>query len=762
MSLTTGRRRAYVVQSPSSEFMRAAARFAFLFVSLAFSSVVRGQVTSAADTISPKAVADSQAALRALDDRVRSNPKDADAWYKRGMVAWSLFMRGKAKDAPRELDPTRLGRLADTSLRIAIQLAPDNANYRRVFGRFLLQTGPAITRSAAGNFFEAAQDVARKNNDTLALVEADIEVGRTHWRTYDALVNRRIETTPGATVRSITEAMNPTAKAQTAQAENSAADPMGARTDVDAPAQSMKAVRQALELGTMPLPPDVSGEHEYDEAVRLFREAYAMAPNVPRAFRSLAMTMAERNQWTDLEALSRKQISRIPWDGTAWMALGLSLHRQGKSNVAAAAFDSAMSYVTPSDRARLDQMNRVRPAGDTTRLARGTEAERTAISRLYWLFADPMWSRAGNESRVEYFARVTYAELRWTVDELNVRGVDTDRGNIYVRYGPPEMISVLGPSPRDGSAEITTIWIYKTGLMFAFKGMATYATARTPGDDMAMVATITSAVPVRWDNLATEIVDSIPAEIARFRGGRDSVDIVVAADPPSSVSTAGRANVWLITPGAVIVYKDSSALQSPAVRTWSKRVQPGVYIFRAEASTSGDTSRAARTTNIVDATLAPASGLTAKGEGLSDILLGTNAEMRGSGRRWSDVDITSIVSSIPKNSPLAIVWENYELGQKDGTAQYDVAITLSRERSTVGKIAAKVTGALATAARIEQRGDNVTISFDRNVPYAAAFADAITVSLQDTPPGKYQVTVSVTDRVTKQVLTRSRAFTIRG
>src|SRR6185503_9615253 len=120
-----------------------------------------------------------------------------------------------------------------------------------------------------------------------------------------------------------------------------------------------------------------------------------------------------------------------------------------------------------------------------------------------------------------------------------------DRGNIYVRYGPPDMIAVLGPIPRDGSAEITTIWIYRNGLMFAFKGMATYATASTHGDDMAMVTTLTHEIPVRWDNLVSAQVDSMPAEVARFRAGKDSVDIVVAADPPANTAVSGNANVWL-------------------------------------------------------------------------------------------------------------------------------------------------------------------------------------------------------------------------
>jgi hypothetical protein len=149
-----------------------------------------------------------------------------------------------------------------------------------------------------------------------------------------------------------------------------------------------------------------------------------------------------------------------------------------------------------------------------------------------------------------------------------------------------------------------------------------------------------------------------------------------------------------------------------------------VYIFRGEVSSAVDSVRSARTTNVIDATLGASSGLPARGAAMSDLLLGVNAEPRGNGRRWHDIDVAPIVGSLPRNSPLSIVWENYELGARDGTAQYDVAITLSRERSTIGRIAARVVGGLASAARVDQRGDNVTISFDRNLPHAAAFADA--------------------------------------
>jgi GWxTD domain-containing protein len=390
------------------------------------------------------------------------------------------------------------------------------------------------------------------------------------------------------------------------------------------------------------------------------------------------------------------------------------------------------------------------------------------MQRLYWLFADPLWSRPGNESRIEYFARVAFAEFRWTVEEMGIRGADTDRGNIHIRYGPPDVHALLGPSAADGVSDITTLWIYNNGLMFAFTGTPTFATARTAPGDVAMVNSITHAAPVRWDNLAATIPDTMRSSVTRFRGGRDSVDVFVAADAvPASMrrfatsASPMRADVWLITANAAVVYRDSARLEAPQVRSWSRRVPAGVYIFRAEATTP-DTAQSARTTTIIDASLSASSGIGARGIALSDLLLASSVEPgAGTGRRWSDLSVVPIVDALPRNASLALVWENYEFSAKDGMAQYDVVILLTRERSAVGRIAAQVVGGLASAARVDRRGDEVAISFERSMAHAPAFADHISVSLQDTPPGKYQVTVQVTDRVSKQMVSRSRNFVIQ-
>ena len=733
--------------------MRAFARRLCLIVSsvASLTPAVAAQAPAGAAQLDPKAVADSLTALRQLEQRVRTNAKDAEAWHRIGMIAWALAERAAAPAAPRGLDATRLGRQADTSLRIAAQLAPDKPYYNVLVGRFLLSSRMAMTRASAGGFFEQALDAARKGTDSAMLAETAVELGRAHWRRYDALANRRIELTPGGTMSAIHDAMTPTTLTPSAETKL---------------VFDMKAIRTALEQYTQALPSSVSGESDFKKASDLFREAYGASPS-PRAFRALAMLLIEREQWQELEALAQGHVRVAPWDAWAWMAAGLASHRSGRSTAALQAFDSARTYLGNAEIMRLDNIARVLTPGDTSRIVRGAPAERAVLQRFFWAFADPVWSRFGNEARTEFMARLTYAELRWTVEEFGIRGADTDRGNIYVRYGPPALTSVVGPDVNTLNAEVSWIWVYPTSKVFEFRGPPGFGTALTPPGDLDIVYRFTRESPVRWDNLADIKVDSMPTQFARFRGGKDSVDLFFAAQAPvdsiQRSSDVGELNshVWLLTFAATIAVRDSSRLSGNGSVGWTRRVPAGGYIFRAEASTQGSL-RAGRSTSTIDGSLTERSGLTGTGFGVSDLLLATSAEPRaGGGRRWSDLQIAPTAGAISRSGQVTLVWENYEFGQREGSAQYDVSVTLARERSLGGQIGANIIGALASIARIDRGADKITATFDRTVAHAGAFVDQIALSLGETPLGTYLLTLEVTDKVTGQKATRTARFLIR-
>jgi hypothetical protein len=136
---------------------------------------------------------------------------------------------------------------------------------------------------------------------------------------------------------------------------------------------------------------------------------------------------------------------------------------------------------------------------------------------------------------------------------------------------------------------------------------------------------------------------------------------------------------------------------------------------------------------------------------VSDLLLATSvAQQQAPGARWPAAGATPLVGAMPRGGELTVVWENYEFAQDSGSARYSVSLSIVRERSAGGRIAARVLGALASAAQIDVRDDRYVVTFNRRIPYSAAFADQISIGLADTPGGTYTVSVEVTDAVTGQ------------
>lgn len=725
------------------------------------------QTLRPATTLSPAAVAESLAVIGDLDTQLRRASRDAGLWYRRGMVAWAMHERAAEAGAPRELQNRNYARMADSSLRLATEYNADNARYQLAYARFLLSTGNVAMRVVANARFDNVIEAARKGTDSLLWSDAAVEFGRMHWRRYDSYKYRSMRVGEFNMARSISEAVQPTAKAE---GELAALAGGGAAAGADAgagalfsstPLGTIKNVEELLKRTTMPLPGDVAGGIDYERAASLFREAYEVAPTNARAVRHYAMVLADSNRWRELATFGRTQLAKFPWDPQGWLILGLAEQRLGNPGAALAAFDSAFVFSAPVERARFDRLERVLRPTDSSRVSTASEPVRAATAHFYWRVADPLWSRDGNEVRAEFLARVTFADLRWTVDELGVRGADTERGDAYIRYGPPDLATAVQPRATSEGQDIVTFWVYRSGLVFSFSGMPTWGTARTPFADIGIADASKDAQPVRWDNIATYTIDSMATQIVRFRGGRDSVDILIAAAPPfnaiadaSDVRTSVRGYAWLLRGGTVPSFADSVEIAEAGTRAWTARVAPGTYVSRIEASANGSL-RAARATTAVVADADPRTGFAPTGFGISDVLVASRADDATPGARWTALRADPVTGPVKRGSEIAVVWENYEFGARDGAARYTVALSLVREQSVAGRIAAGVIGALADAVRIDRQTDRVVVRFDRVTASATAFADHILLGLGETPPGRYTLSLEVTDSISGKKATRA-------
>ena len=91
--------------------------------------------------------------------------------------------------------------------------------------------------------------------------------------------------------------------------------------------------------------------------------------------------------------------------------------------------------------------------------ALGTDAEREEFIQEFWQRRDPTPGTAENEFKAEHYRRIAFANVHFAA---SVAGWKTDRGRIYITYGPPDEIddhssggSYQRPAEQGGGATTT-------------------------------------------------------------------------------------------------------------------------------------------------------------------------------------------------------------------------------------------------------------------------------------------------------------------
>ncbi len=716
-----------------------------------------------ADSIAARG--DSARAYALLDSALHVNRLDAAAWHQFGLLSWNMAKAKRDANYMGDQRAIRLLRTADSALRLATQFAPDSARYWLALGRFNLTSGVSTMRFAASGQVGSALTAARKVGDTLLLAAASDEVGMAVWRRYEGIANRAL----GADGQRIQlSTFNNWNRARANDYVNSIVHKI--------------------------LPP--TGERDYLESLEHFREAVQADPTNLRYSRHLFMAYGERGRWNEMLDLANRRARAYPLDFQAQLARALALHRLNNDKLAQTAFDSAAALMDDGDRARLSRFTRIlrpKPAkdangaiGDTLSFAKLPPAQQRGLEEMYWFMSDPLSLTAENEFRIEFLARVTWSDFRWTNDDSGLLGADTDRGDIHVRYGPPDLEITVSGSPDvqqevDGEGNVrqqsnqaggtTLVWGYNNGLVFFFNQPPGFGTARFALSDRDNVDQIKNAVPVSWANIPiSRLLDTIPIRIARFRASGDSTDAVIAARIPLDSLVRGLDLTSAPVDVDIRVYDQfvrvkgvestqqsvrPDSVQAPLAREWRKRLGPGINVVRVEAL-QADSKRAARAMSRLNPE--PATGF-----GMSDILLGDKPVVDGAApKRWSDVRMRPDVGRFASGASIGLLWEMYDLAPRDGSNKYRVSIVVERsDRSAVGSFAARLVDGLGrTLGRAERSRDKLTIAFDRSAAAASTLVEMLSLDLSDASAGSYQLRVEIADIISGKKTSQRAEFTI--
>jgi GWxTD domain-containing protein len=700
---------------------------------------------------------DTARAVALLDSAVRRNTRDAAAWHRLGLLQWNQARSARNPNFMKDQKKIRLLIAADTALRLATKLAPDSARYWLSLSRFNIQSGVSTMRFASTGQARDGMSAAERSGETLLLAEAADMAGMAAWRSYDAIANRGL----------------PSGMSKVQLDNNNNWNRKNARDYVNSIATKIE-------------PP--TGDNDHATALGCFSRAVAADSSNLRYSRHLYMAYAERKKWQDLATVAARRASQFPLDFQAQLALGLAYHRLANEKEATRAFDSAFVLMDETEATRLRNLSRIlRPraskemkgqVGDSASWATLPSAQRDGLEAMFWMMSDPLALTQENEFRLEFLARVVFADFRWTIDEMDLRGADTDRGDIYVRYGPPDFEMTLPGSTTDSRTRldggVTLVWDYNSKLTFFFDLQPGFATGRVSMFDRNYVEQLRDAVPVSFANVpASRLLDTIPMRITRFRSGADSSDAVIAARVP--IDSLIRANALDRVPvdidlrifdqfvkvrgmesDQLIFARDSST--APLDRAWTRRVGPGINVVRVEAF-QGDSKRGARAMTRLDPT-------TNVGFGMSDVLLGSKPESRDGvtmPSRWRDVAITPSVGSFARNSAIGLLWEMYDLVPRDGMTKYRVAITVEREdrMGAVGFAVRVLDNVGRAVGRSQQSRDRFTIAFERQGGAVPVQVEYLSLDMTQAPPGGYRLRVEVTDLANQKKTARNTVFMVR-
>jgi GWxTD domain-containing protein len=492
------------------------------------------------------------------------------------------------------------------------------------------------------------------------------------------------------------------------------------------------------------------------------------------AFRRLAIHYVDRGAYDDAEIVSRSFKKFVPDSPLSYMMLGLIYQRTSRDSLAELEFEEGLSRAPAEIVAHYT---------DVTALLRESQAElyrdsdpetRTWLEELLWRKSDPLYLTPANEVRAAHLARVTFADFYYEDPTSGALGSQTERGQVYVRYGPADRVwavrrdasremGALGFETRQSSTQAGGRWIFWNygwdlpNFIFEKQLRWRHASHVISSNSQSMVDGMAKARPASYST--TFDVVACPAQLARFRGAADSIiEVDIYSEIPG--------NELLTTPDTLdlglFLFVGSehtrvfdrkltvAATPRPLAFTSSLPMLGGTYSLAFEARGPGGTAAIHHSTfdaqPFLDDELA-----------LSDLVLADAVTPKiddPTDRRGFAIRVNRGLEFDP-DLPVAVYWEVYGVEpDRDGFANYRVELDI--KDSSGRNVLARVAGAFGFG-----EDEQIELTYERVVQWdGTRVPEYLSIEVTDTEPGQYTLTIEVTDLVRNESVTAERSFTL--
>jgi len=672
-------------------------------------------------------------------------PESAEARHRAGQLLLMRYLAGAQTDADRDR--------AERHFTRATELAPDSARYVLGLAEVARTKTSVFERSQVDDLVDRALALAREHGSG-SLAEIEFRAAVVAWERYEQLGHRYLFFGDAQTV-----------------------DPYLMMNE-------WKDVESFFGSQVRPVTDDPGGADRHTSEQHL-RAALAADPRHVDAAGLLAVLLLEEDRRAEALELGRVLVQAAPDSGRAWAVLGMGLAWEDRWAEAQAAFDTALARMRLVEAAPYGNLGLILKAMDQTRFGEMTPRQQATLNQLYWAVSQPLFLSDVNEARVEFFTRLTYVIHRWSDPFRHAPGFESDRGAVYLRWGPPDIWASFGrgaQSQWDAVSSLegernTIVWVYNASqLRFVFAMTPGFGRTTFSGDFRTFYNEARDLFPVRFDNVpAVAEMDTILVQFAQFRGeGTASTELGVYAFMPvgrmargvaagdlqletaATVRDGRMAEVQRDRRDEVIRGGDSAQVER---RSFRFEVEPKQYLLRVETRLPA-AGRAARSTSALAVRAYGTDSLT-----LSDVLLADRVAPRDSTfTRWTDFFLSPSAGRFAPTDPVGLLWEIYNLTPDTaGIARYTVEVrftVLSVERRG---FAARIFGGLGDAMGLSARGDDqVALAYDREaaVEPGGRQVEYLMVDLEDAPLADYGISVRVVDRVTRRSTEVLRRITV--
>ena len=191
-------------------------------------------------------------------------------------------------------------------------------------------------------------------------------------------------------------------------------------------------------------------QEAYERAVEHLEGALTSDPLRHSVYRQLMKIYALKGEYEAAREMLENMYASFPEDPSTWLYLGLTQAYGGDPQGAASAFETAFQYMDSEEKTVFETLSLLLLPEEEELYK---EDPVTYASR-FWASKDPRYLTPWNERKIEHYARLVYADLLYGSEGLELRGWDTERGHILVRYGPPERDVVIVPGSTSGVKEL--------------------------------------------------------------------------------------------------------------------------------------------------------------------------------------------------------------------------------------------------------------------------------------------------------------------